>query len=217
MEIRAFFPIFIAQNNQSRSMRLANIFPALLTLLIVAGSSSSIVSATTQALPEPQPHLQPESLPRQSKRTEKLMVAKADTLRSKLPNAEVSTPKDANGVTYIRIVLSGQGMPAEPNVTGYNDATRDAVRTIVRELSGSWSSALIKVTGHTDNVGPKAENQDISERRAAAVAGLMRREGIDSTRIVVSGAGYDMPIANNHLIDGREKNRRVEIEIWQGE
>ena len=71
--------------------------------------------------------------------------------------------------------------------------------------------------GHTDNVGPYDENMTVSFRRATAIAGLLTRQGVDSMRISARGFSYDYPLANNHLIEGREKNRRVEMTITLSE
>lgn len=147
------------------------------------------------------------------RKAHKVTEAKADSLRALIPTAEITAGTDSLGRETIKIVLSGQGMPAEPNVTGYNAATQRAVETIAKSMTGRWSEALISVEGHTDNVGPRQENMDISIRRAAAIARLMVREGVDSCHVSHKGHGYEQPIADNRLAWGRERNRRVEIVI----
>lgn len=154
---------------------------------------------------------------REMRRLDKATRAKADSLRRSVAGAEVSTVADVNGLTAIRIVFSGAGLPAEPNVTGYNAATREAITAIAAQLTGPWALADITVDGHTDNVGPYDENMTVSFRRATAIAGLLTRQGVDSLRISARGFSYDYPLANNHLIEGREKNRRVEMTITLSE
>lgn len=46
-----------------------------------------------------------------------------------------------------------------------------------------------------------------------AVGNLLIRQGVDSARVEARGFSYDYPLANNHLIEGRDKNRRVEVTI----
>lgn len=150
---------------------------------------------------------------RARKRVDRATRAKADSLRACVRGAAVETARDVNGLLAIRLTFCDAGLPAEPNVTGYNAATRQAVEVIVSHLRGPWAKADICVDGHTDNVGPYDENMAISLRRALAIGGLMTRQGADSARISTRGLSYDYPIADNHLIEGREKNRRVEITL----
>ncbi|HYE89449.1 MAG TPA: OmpA family protein [Terriglobales bacterium] len=73
-------------------------------------------------------------------------------------------------------------------------------------------SMKIHVAGHTDAVGDAAKNQDLSERRAAAVKkALVDTYGADEARIGTKGWGVEQPIADNGTDEGRALNRRVEI------
>ena len=56
-------------------------------------------------------------------------------------------------------------------------------------------------------------NQDLSERRARAVASVLTDGGVSPYRIVAFGRGEDQPIATNLTAEGRRQNRRVEIII----
>ena len=76
-----------------------------------------------------------------------------------------------------------------------------------------YPNSRIEVIGHTDNTGSAAYNQDLSQRRAVAVASVLRSSGVPGGRIAAYGRGEDQPIASNLTPDGRAKNRRVEIII----
>lgn len=76
-----------------------------------------------------------------------------------------------------------------------------------------YPDTAIQVVGHTDNVGSFEYNRDLSQRRANAVASIIRSGGVSSSRIRTFGAGYDQPIASNNTSAGRAANRRVEITI----
>lgn len=143
---------------------------------------------------------------------DRVVRAKADSLKT-IADAKVTTLRDVNGLLAIKLTLSGTGMPAEPNVTGYNTASQQAMQTLARHLTDAWSAAYVFVDGHTDNVGPYDENMTVSFRRALAIGNLLIRTGVDSTRVTPRGFSYDYPIADNHLIEGREANRRVEVTI----
>ena len=77
----------------------------------------------------------------------------------------------------------------------------------------SYPNSRIEVIGHTDNSGSAAYNQDLSQRRAVAVAEVLRNSGVPSGRIATYGRGEDAPVASNQTDYGRAQNRRVEIII----
>ncbi len=70
-----------------------------------------------------------------------------------------------------------------------------------------------EIQGHSDSQGAASANQALSEARAMAVARRLTQRGIASDRFVVLGYGQDKPVASNQTVDGRAKNRRVEIRI----
>jgi OmpA-OmpF porin, OOP family len=72
---------------------------------------------------------------------------------------------------------------------------------------------MVIATGHTDNVGTDAYNQKLSERRAAAVKGYLVSKGIPASKITTIGKGESQPVATNKTKEGRQKNRRVDIEF----
>lgn len=69
----------------------------------------------------------------------------------------------------------------------------------------------ILVEGHTDNVGNKASNQSLSEKRATGLKTALVTKGISSSKIETVGFGQDQPLADNSTDEGRAKNRRIEI------
>ena len=71
----------------------------------------------------------------------------------------------------------------------------------------------IKIIGHTDNVGKDAANQKLSDGRANAVMKDLIERGIAADRIEAEGRGETQPIDTNDTEEGRQNNRRVEIEI----
>ncbi len=69
----------------------------------------------------------------------------------------------------------------------------------------------VEVQGHTDNVGQRAYNRQLSERRAMTVRSFLSLYGIDSERMTVRGFGAERPVADNRTEEGRALNRRVEL------
>ena len=76
-----------------------------------------------------------------------------------------------------------------------------------------YPNTRVDIIGHTDNTGSATYNQDLSARRAAAVAAVLRSGGVSGSRIVSYGRGENEPIASNLNEAGRAQNRRVDIII----
>jgi outer membrane protein OmpA-like peptidoglycan-associated protein len=92
-----------------------------------------------------------------------------------------------------------------------NPASRPTLQQIaaVMQRHADWT---LTIEGHTDSIGGAASNLDLSNRRAAAVkTELTSRFGIAATRLATKGYGLTRPIETNATIEGRARNRRVEL------
>jgi OmpA-OmpF porin, OOP family len=81
---------------------------------------------------------------------------------------------------------------------------------VVEVLEGN-PGVKVEIQGHTDNVGAKGFNQQLSENRAKAVMDYLASHGIQKYRLSAKGYGLANPIANNETAEGRATNRRVEL------
>ena len=72
---------------------------------------------------------------------------------------------------------------------------------------------MVIATGHTDSIGTPQYNQRLSERRAASVKAYLVSKGIPASKITTIGKGESQPVATNKTSEGRQKNRRVDIEF----
>jgi peptidoglycan-associated lipoprotein len=74
----------------------------------------------------------------------------------------------------------------------------------------------IEIQGHTDNTGPESYNETLGQKRAEAVMlYLYKQYHIPLYRMQVISMGATMPIADNGKKEGRAKNRRVEILVYE--
>lgn len=73
--------------------------------------------------------------------------------------------------------------------------------------------ATFTIVGHTDNVGNAQSNVTLGLNRAKAVAAVLSRCGIASSRIQTDSKGSSEPIADNNTDEGRHQNRRVVITV----
>ena len=87
------------------------------------------------------------------------------------------------------------------------------------EIISGYGQNIIEVEGHTDNVpihsAKYADNNVLSMFRALTVADYLRQiTAVDPGHIKSSGRGEYVPIADNETPEGRARNRRVEIKIY---
>jgi outer membrane protein OmpA-like peptidoglycan-associated protein len=69
----------------------------------------------------------------------------------------------------------------------------------------------VLVEGFTDSTGSESHNQQLSERRASAVAAALASQGVARERIAMRAYGEAFPVASNDSASSRQQNRRVEI------
>ena len=124
--------------------------------------------------------------------------------------------------TDVQVVRQGDDLllniPSGVNFA-YNSATveprfQQTLDKVAGVLSDPQNNrTYIDVYGHTDSIGSDAYNQNLSERRAAAVALYLESRGVLAARVATRGFGKTQPIASNETEEGRAQNRRVEIKI----
>ena len=101
----------------------------------------------------------------------------------------------------------------------YFDFASDSLRTesepVLREIATALNSHpdwKLTITGHTDSIGGLASNLELSRKRSARVRrALVEQFHIDDTRLTTSGYGAGQPKDVNTTVEGRARNRRVEL------
>jgi outer membrane protein OmpA-like peptidoglycan-associated protein len=99
----------------------------------------------------------------------------------------------------------------------FDSATiRPESQTVLKEISAmlhehpDWK---LQLAGNTDNIGTADFNLELSQRRAAAVKdALLSRYGIAADRLTTTGYGASRPVDSNATLEGRARNRRVELQ-----
>jgi len=71
----------------------------------------------------------------------------------------------------------------------------------------------VVVKGHTDGSGAESFNLTLSEQRSDAVRRYLIGKGVSPARITSVGFGESLPLATNSTPEGRQQNRRVEVEL----
>ncbi|HTI39997.1 MAG TPA: OmpA family protein [Vicinamibacterales bacterium] len=101
----------------------------------------------------------------------------------------------------------------------YFDFNSDSLRQESEPTLGEIADVLrrhpdwkLSVEGHTDNIGTDQANLDLSRRRAASVkAALTSRYQVAGSRLTTEGYGESRPQDTNDTLEGRARNRRVEL------
>ena len=149
-----------------------------------------------------------EKLQNASKATEELTVALKEQIDQGLIEVE-----QREGSVFISVGAGG----AFPSGTA--DLTADAQDILDRiALTAMSPDSQITVTGHTDDIpisnGKFRDNWDLAAGRAASVVQAIEQTGLVSGgRMSAVSKGETDPVADNVTVDGREENRRIEIEI----
>ena len=94
----------------------------------------------------------------------------------------------------------------------FTDETKKEVEQVLAEVA-QRPAAEVVVIGHTDRVGPGAENDKLSLQRARRVKILLIPLGIPEERIVTAGRGEREPVVPTADNVDEPKNRRVEINV----
>jgi hypothetical protein len=94
--------------------------------------------------------------------------------------------------------------------TAKSKLPQSVIDTLVNQLH-TWQDYKIVLEGHTDNIGTAAYNQKLSLARVNEIKYILIDNEIESDRIITLASGASKPIADNNTVEGRAKNRRVDI------
>ena len=81
------------------------------------------------------------------------------------------------------------------------------------DIGANCPDVDVMVTGHTDSVGDREYNIELSQERADVVVDYLVGKGVDPERLTAIGYGYSQPIADNSTEEGRAQNRRIEFRV----
>lgn len=137
--------------------------------------------------------------------------AEMDRQAAALRNATSSNVGVTNNGNELIVTMPQDILFATDSANLRPDLQRD-IQAVSQNLI-QYPNSVIQIVGHTDNTGSAAYNQDLSERRARAVASTLISNGVPSNRVSSYGVGLSQPIASNNTAEGRAQNRRVDIVI----
>ncbi|HVJ63264.1 MAG TPA: OmpA family protein [Tahibacter sp.] len=133
-------------------------------------------------------------------------AARYDALTARQQLAELQAKETQRGtvVTLGDVLFETGRAELKPGATRSLDQLAQVLRNDAR--------SIVSIEGHTDSVGSREYNVDLSLRRAESVrAYLTGPGGVSPSRVSVRGLGPDFPVADNASMSGRLQNRRVEV------
>ncbi|SPL72337.1 OmpA family protein [Acinetobacter stercoris] len=142
-----------------------------------------------------------------------LLDRKEKRLREELAGTGVDVDRNQDG--SINLIMPSVTFATNSAVIQpiFQKALTDVAK-VLREDGTAGRLALV-IHGHTDNTGTDAINNPLSLNRANAVSNFLATQGISRTRMTTRGYGSSSPIADNSTVAGRERNRRVEITVYE--
>ena len=129
-------------------------------------------------------------------------------LRERLQGSGVSVTRQGDNIILnmpSNITFASDQSDIKPNFY----EVLNSVALVLKE----FNQTLVDVNGHTDSDGSDQYNEELSSRRANAVAQYLVSQQLDSQRFSVQGLGESQPVASNASASGKAQNRRVEIQI----
>jgi outer membrane protein OmpA-like peptidoglycan-associated protein len=138
------------------------------------------------------------------------MDKQAEEMQRDLENARIERVGEGIKITF------DSGILFDYDSAALRSLARTNIDNLVVILN-KYPDTNIVVEGDTDNTGSDSYNQDLSERRARAVANQLMAGSVAGSRVSTLGLGESNPVASNDTDAGRQLNRRVEIAIFANE
>jgi len=122
---------------------------------------------------------------------------------------------DDKGCSIIEFKFGGVNF--EPKSFELTEESKLILDEAAITINASPEIQKIEVQAHTDYKGSGEANLKLSEKRALSVRDYLVSQGVRENRLVAKGYGESLPIADNKTVEGRAKNRRVELKIITNE
>lgn len=129
-----------------------------------------------------------------------------------LPEENLSREEVENLEQKLRTSLQNLYFETGASTLIVNDTLRQYILDLKRYLNVKPEASILLV-GHTDNIGGAQQNLEYGQQRADFIRNMLSRAGISKAQIKTDSKGQAEPIATNETLEGRSKNRRVEIKL----
>ncbi|HJK93797.1 MAG TPA: OmpA family protein [Polyangiaceae bacterium LLY-WYZ-15_(1-7)] len=170
----------------------------LITLMLLGALACGGSTQNTETTPEPEPEPEPAPVAQ----VEPVTAVAVDPPDVHIEGDHITIDGHINFETDSDVILAD------------SNELLDHIAQLISNHTGEI--AHLKVIGHTDAAGGHDHNQELSERRAAAVVDALRTRGV-SIELEASGVGELEPVCEEDTDECHARNRRVEFLIVQDE
>lgn len=129
-------------------------------------------------------------------------------LRQKMKGTGVSVTRQGDNI----ILNMPNSVTFDTNSSQVKAAGANTLSGVAMVLK-EYEKTRVNVVGHTDSSGGRDLNMRLSQERADSVGSNLITQGVDASRINMSGVGPDQPVASNSTAAGKAQNRRVTITL----
>ena len=129
-------------------------------------------------------------------------------LRQKMKGTGVSVTRQGDNI----ILNMPNSVTFDTNSSQVKAAGANTLSGVAMVLK-EYEKTRVNVVGHTDRSGSRDLNLRLSQERADSVGSNLITQGVDASRISMSGVGPDQPVASNSTAAGKAQNRRVTITL----
>lgn len=140
------------------------------------------------------------------------MDKQAQQIENEIPGAEVTRVGEGISVTFDE----NSGVYFATNKSDVNNKSEETLNTLI-EIFKEYPDTNVLVEGHTDSTGNADYNYTLSEKRARSVTNYLTDSGLSAGRFTTKWYGQTQPKYDNSTVEGRAKNRRVELAIVASE
>ncbi len=198
---------YLAKQNTAIAKEIANVKLAEQALDAASEERNKILlEARTQEAKKARLLAETLSAEAQKAKTERLAAEeRARKLEAKI--TELHAVKSERG-----LVITLGDVLFDTNKTELRSGAQYTIEKLAAFLT-EYPKRKVLIEGFTDSTGTVEYNQQLSERRAAAVRDALAAKGTDPSRLMIRGYGVEFPVASNKTAEGRQLNRRVEVII----
>ena len=118
-------------------------------------------------------------------------------------------------VNYDQIARTAALFPT--NGVNLTDRIKARLDLVALYVSSDPSVEYIYIDGHTDAIGSRRDNRELSKQRAEKVTSYLLEKGVPAGKIISRYHGERYPSTTNNTAQGRERNRRVTIRLEKNE
>ena len=129
-------------------------------------------------------------------------------LRQKMKGTGVSVTRQGDNI----ILNMPNSVTFDTNSSQVKAAGANTLSGVAMVLK-EYEKTRVNVVGHTDSSGGRDLNMRLSQERADSVGSNLITQGVDASRISMSGVGPDQPVSSNSTAAGKAQNRRVTITL----